>query len=43
MIDTFLFFIVKECLFLLGFIAGRSSFPKPLNREQEAECLDAMQ
>lgn len=43
MIDALLFFIVKECLFLLGFIAGRSSFPKPLTREQEAECLEAMQ
>lgn len=43
MIDALLFFIVKECLFLLGFISGRSSFPKPLTREQEAECLTAMQ
>ncbi len=42
MIDALLFFIVKECLFLLGFIAGRSSFPKPLSREEEAECLNAM-
>ncbi len=43
MIDALLFWLVKECLFFLGFIAGRSSFPKPLTKEQEAECLQAMQ
>jgi len=42
MIDMLLFWLVKECLFFLGYISGRSSFPKPLTREQEAEYLTAM-
>ncbi len=43
MIDALLFVIVKECLFLLGYIAGRSSYPKPLTKEEETACLIAMQ
>lgn len=43
MIEALLLFLVKECLFLLGFIAGRSNFPKPLSKEQELNCLQALQ
>ena len=43
MIAGFLFWIIKDCLFLLGCLSGRQSFPKPLNAQEEREALLAMQ
>lgn len=42
MISTFLFWIIKDCLFLLGYISGRQSFPKPLSPKEEREALIRM-
>ncbi len=42
MISTFLFWIIKDCLFLLGYISGRQSFPKPLSPKEEREALVSM-
>ncbi len=39
MISSFLFWIIKDCLFLLGYISGRQSFAKPLSAEEEREAL----
>ena len=39
MIASFLFWIIKDCLFLLGYISGRQSFQKPLSPEEEREAL----
>ena len=39
MITSFLFWIIKDCLFLLGYISGRQSFCKPLNPEEERAAL----
>ena len=38
----FLFFLIRDALLMLGHISG-GSFPKPLSREEEAECLKRMQ
>lgn len=43
MISSFLFWIIKDCLFLLGYISGRQSFLKPLSPEEEREALIDMQ
>ena len=42
MIEALLLWLVKECLFFLGYVSSRSSFPKPLSRAEEAECIAAM-
>lgn len=42
MISAFLFWIIKDCLFLLGYISGRQSFLKPLNAEEERDALNRM-
>lgn len=39
MISSFLFWIIKDCLFLLGYISGRQSFLKPLSPEEERNAL----
>jgi len=39
MIASFLFWIIRDCLFLLGYISGRQSFQKPLSPEEEREAL----
>ena len=39
MIASFLFWIIKDCLFLLGYISGRQSFSKPLSAEEERAAL----
>ena len=39
MISAFLFWIVKDCLFLLGYLSGRQSFLKPLSPQEEREAL----
>jgi len=38
-IPTFIFWIIKDCLFLLGYISGRQSFQKPLSPAEEREAL----
>ena len=43
MISSFLFWIIKDCLFLLGYISGRQSFLKPLSPDEEREALIDMQ
>ena len=30
--------MMQECLFFLGYITGKSQFPKPLTRQEEAEA-----
>ena len=42
MIASFLFWIIKDCLFLLGYISGRQSFQKPLSAEEERDALIRM-
>lgn len=39
MLSAFLFWIIKDCLFLLGYISGRQSFKKPLSLAEEREAL----
>lgn len=39
----FLFFLIRDALLMLGHLSGGGSFPKPLSREEEAECLQKMQ
>ena len=34
--------LLKECLFFLGYITGKSQFPKPFTREEEAEAIRRM-
>ena len=43
MISSFLFWIIQDCLFLLGYISGRQSFLKPLSPDEERETLIDMQ
>ena len=42
MISSFLFWIIKDCLFLLGYISGRQSFLKPLTAQEERDALQRM-
>lgn len=39
MITAFLFWMIRDCLFLLGYISGRQSFPKPLPPDEERQAL----
>ncbi len=43
MISAFLLWLVKDCLFLLGYISGQQSFKKPLGPAEERETLLQMQ
>jgi len=38
-IPTFLFWLIKDCLFLLGYISGNQCFKKPLTATEEKELL----
>lgn len=40
---SFFFWLLKDALFFFGMVSGRSSFPKPLSREEESDALAAMQ
>ena len=31
--------LLQECLFFLGYVTGRSEFPKPLSKKEEAEVV----
>ena len=42
MLEWILGWLVKDCLFFLGYVASRSTFPQPLSREEEADCLKRM-
>ena len=42
MIASFLFWIVKDCLFLMGYISGRQTFQKPMTPDEEREALARM-
>ena len=42
MIEQLILFFLKDALFLLGYLARGSAFPKPLTREEEAELLRRM-
>lgn len=42
MFGDLLLFFLKDALFLLGYLARGSAFPKPLTREEEAELLERM-
>ena len=42
MMLQFLFFLIRDVLFLLGYVSGGGSFPKPLSKAEEAEALAAM-
>ena len=42
MISSFLFWIIKDCLFLLGYISGRQSFLRPMSPDEEREALARM-
>ena len=42
MIASFLFWIIKDCLFLMGYISGRQSFQKPMTPDEECEALARM-
>ena len=39
----FLALMIQECLFFLGYVTGKSEFPKPLSRKEEDEALRLMQ
>ena len=39
MISAFLLWLVKDCLFLLGYISGHQNFKRPLSPAQEQEAL----
>ncbi|NLV57548.1 MAG: RNA polymerase sporulation sigma factor SigK [Clostridiales bacterium] len=39
LISAFLLWLVKDCLFLLGYISGHQNFKRPLSPAQEQEAL----
>ena len=39
---SFLYWLFRDALFFFGMLSGRSSFPKPLTREEEAAAVAAM-
>lgn len=40
---SFLLWLIKDCLFLLGYISGSQNFKKPLSSDEEKEALLRMQ
>lgn len=38
-----LMFFFQECLFFLGYVTGKSEFPQPLTRAEEADCIQRME
>ncbi len=42
MIEQLVLFILRDALFLLGYLTRGSSFPKPLTREEEADAIAKM-
>ena len=39
---SFLYWLFRDALFFLGMVSGKSSFPKPLSREEERDAIAAM-
>ena len=42
MLEQVMLFILKDALFLLGYLARGSAFPKPLTREEETRLIEQM-
>lgn len=42
MISALIFWFIRDCLFMLGYISGRQSFAKPLSPQQEQQALARM-
>ena len=42
MIDQLILFLLKDALFLLGYLAQGNAFPKPLDREEEQRMIERM-
>ena len=42
MIEQLIMFFLKDALFLLGYLARGSAFPKPLSRDEETRLLERM-
>jgi len=40
---SFLYWLFRDALFFFGIVSGRSSFPRPLSREEEQKAIAAMQ
>lgn len=40
---TFFYWLFRDALFFFGMLSGRSSFPRPLTREEEQKAIAAMQ
>ena len=43
MLEGLLMFFIQDALFLLGYLARGTAFPKPLSREEEHEMIERMQ
>ncbi|MDO5299615.1 MAG: RNA polymerase sporulation sigma factor SigK [Clostridia bacterium] len=43
MVEQLVLFFLKDALFLLGYLARGSAFPKPLDRDEEARMIERMQ
>lgn len=42
MIEQLILFLLKDALFLLGYLQQGNAFPKPLAREEEAQMIERM-
>lgn len=42
-VEQLVLFFLKDALFLLGYLARGSAFPKPLDRDEEARMIERMQ
>lgn len=42
MLEQLLLFLIRDALFLLGFLSGGNAFPKPLGREEEERLIEQM-
>ena len=43
MIEQLILFLLKDALFLLGYLSQNNAFPKPLSREEEMQMIERMQ
>lgn len=42
MLEQLMIFMIRDALFLLGYLARGSAFPKPLKREEETQLIERM-
>ena len=42
MLEQLIWFLLKDTLFLLGYLSQGNAFPKPLSREEEAATVERM-